>query len=111
MEEARPRVVLLENVEGLAYSGKDDGLRMLLAGFEAINRRTKSAYRPMAAVLNAASYGVPQLRERVFLIAACDGTVFGSQRPRTDQTNTIARLCWMPSLSTRTGPLGMQSGT
>jgi DNA (cytosine-5)-methyltransferase 1 len=73
IEEARPRALLLENVEGLAYDGKDDGLRLLLAGFDAINRKTRSNYRPVVAVLNAADFGVPQLRERVFLIAARDG--------------------------------------
>ena len=104
VEEARPRVVLLENVEGLAYSGKDDGLRMLLAGFEAINRRTKSAYRPMAAVLNAADYGVPQLRERVFLIAACDGTVFRFPAPthRPDEHDRAPLLDAIPLDSYRT---------
>lgn len=81
VEEARPRAVLLENVEGLAYAGKDDALRMLLAGFEAINGRTMTAYRPVVAVLNAADYGVPQLRERVFLVAARDGTVFRFPSP------------------------------
>src|SRR5271165_6430745 len=30
VEEAQPRAFLLENVEGLAYSGKDEGLRLLL---------------------------------------------------------------------------------
>jgi DNA (cytosine-5)-methyltransferase 1 len=81
VEEARPRVVLLENVSGLAYQGKDDGLQLLLSGLEAINRRTRSLYRPTFAVLNAADYGVPQLRERFFLIAARDGTRFRFPSP------------------------------
>lgn len=81
IEEARPRAFLLENVEGLAYSGKDEGLKLLLDGLERINKRTKSAYRPVIQVLNAADYGVPQLRERVFLIAARDGTAFRFPSP------------------------------
>lgn len=76
LEEARPRAFLLENVEGLAYSGKDEGLRLLLDEIACINRRTKSAYRPVVQVLNAAEHGVPQLRERVFVIAARDGSAF-----------------------------------
>jgi DNA (cytosine-5)-methyltransferase 1 len=74
IEEARPQAFLLENVEGLGYAGKDEGLQLLLSGLARINRRTKSAYKPVIQVLNAADYGVPQLRERVFLIAARDGT-------------------------------------
>lgn len=81
LEEARPRAFLLENVEGLAYSGKDEGLRHLLDGVERINKRTKSAYRPVVQVLNAASFGVPQLRERVFVIASRDGETFQFPQP------------------------------
>jgi DNA (cytosine-5)-methyltransferase 1 len=76
LEEARPRAFVLENVEGLAYGGKDEGLRLLLEGIAEINRRTKSAYTPSIRVLNAADYGAPQLRERVFLIASRDGRSF-----------------------------------
>lgn len=76
LEEARPRAFLLENVQGLAYAGKDEGLQLLLEGINQINRRTKSNYRPTFQVLNAANYGVPQLRERVFLVAARDGAAF-----------------------------------
>jgi DNA (cytosine-5)-methyltransferase 1 len=76
VEEALPRAFLLENVEGLTYSGKDEGLRLLLNEIARINRRTKSSYRPVVQVLNAAEFGVPQLRERVFVIAARDGSVF-----------------------------------
>lgn len=81
VEQARPRAFLLENVEGLTYSGKDEGLKLLLDGIERINKRTNSAYWPVIQVLNAASYGVPQLRERVFLIAARDGTAFRFPSP------------------------------
>ncbi|NUQ78730.1 MAG: DNA cytosine methyltransferase [Polyangiaceae bacterium] len=76
IEQARPRAFLLENVEGLGYAGKDEGLRLLLSGLHRINKRTKSAYKPVIQVLNAADYGVPQLRDRVFLIAARDGKEF-----------------------------------
>lgn len=76
LREALPRAFLLENVEGLAYSGKDEGLKLLLDSVARINRETASNYRPELAVLNAAEYGVPQLRERVFLIASRDGMPF-----------------------------------
>ena len=81
VEEALPRAFLLENVEGLAYSGKDEGLRLLLDEIHRINQRTKSNYRPEFQVLNAADFGVPQLRERVFVIASRDGPHFEFPTP------------------------------
>lgn len=90
LEEAKPRAFLLENVEGLAYSGKDEGLRHLLDGIEGINKRTKSSYRPVVEVLNAASFGVPQLRERVFVIASRDGDSFRFPTPTHGEAETGA---------------------
>jgi DNA (cytosine-5)-methyltransferase 1 len=81
VEEALPRAFLLENVEGLAYSGKDEGLRLLLDEIGRINRRTRSNYQPVVHVLNAAEHGVPQLRERVFVIASRDGSAFRFPAP------------------------------
>ena len=81
VEEALPRAFLLENVEGLAYAGKDEGLRLLLDEINRINKRTKSTYRPEFQVLNAADYGVPQLRERVLLIASREGASFRFPTP------------------------------
>lgn len=76
VEEALPHVFVLENVEGLAYAGKDEGIQFLLQHIKKINKRTKSNYVPEWKVLNAAHYGVPQLRERVILVACRDGVPF-----------------------------------
>jgi DNA (cytosine-5)-methyltransferase 1 len=81
LDEARPRAFLLENVQGLVYDRKDEGMRMLLDGIRTINRRRKTAYKPVMAVLNAADYGVPQIRQRVFLVAARDGSTFRFPAP------------------------------
>lgn len=76
LRDTRPRAFLLENVYGLAYKGKSEGLQLLLRGIEQINRETKAKYSVACAVLNTADYGVPQTRERVFLIGSRDGTPF-----------------------------------
>jgi DNA (cytosine-5)-methyltransferase 1 len=76
LEEALPRTFLVENVEGLAFAGKDEGLRLLMDQIKAINKRTGSHYSPVMEIASAAEYGVPQLRERVILIASRDGTKF-----------------------------------
>lgn len=81
VEETQPRAFVLENVTGLAYAGKDEGLQYLLAEIERINRRTKSNYRPHFKILKAVEHGVPQLRERFFLVAARDGTPFAFPQP------------------------------
>jgi len=76
LEETQPRAFLLENVYGIAYSEKNEGMQLLLNKIAAINRKTGSRYKPKTAVLNAAWYGVPQLRERFFIVAARDGADF-----------------------------------
>jgi len=76
LEGTLPQTFLLENVHGIAYSEKDEGIAHLNREIAAINTRTKSNYRPVPAVLNAAKYGVPQLRERFFMVASRDGRSF-----------------------------------
>lgn len=81
VEEALPRAFVMENVEGLAYSEKNEGLRFVLAMIQEINRRQRVRYVPAFRVLCAADYGVPQLRYRLFLVAARDGHPFRFPAP------------------------------
>ena len=76
LEESQPRAFLLENVEGLAFGGKDEGLKLLLAAIKRINSTVSTNYRPVVVTLNAADFGVPQTRNRVFVIGARDGKIF-----------------------------------
>src|SRR5262249_42899296 len=82
------------NVEGLQYAGKDEGLQLLLAELESINKAAGTAYRPTVEVLNAAAYGVPQLRERVFVVAHRDGRHFSfpnaTHGPETSERTLLA---------------------
>jgi DNA (cytosine-5)-methyltransferase 1 len=71
VEAALPDVTILENVGGLAPRGGGPGaIELLQRGFARINRKTGTHYEPVVLRLNAADYGVPQHRERVFLVAA-----------------------------------------
>jgi DNA (cytosine-5)-methyltransferase 1 len=81
LRDAQPRAFLLENVYGLAYQGKDEGLRHILDGIEQINREVGTNYKVTWRVVNCAEYGVPQLRERVFLIGSRDGREFRFPEP------------------------------
>src|SRR6266705_1425393 len=76
LRDTRPRSFLLENVSGLAYRNKDEGLRYLLDGIAEVNKQAGTDYSVRWRSLNAAQHGVPQLRERVFLIGSRDGEPF-----------------------------------
>lgn len=80
-EEAIPYVVLLENVEGLLFAGKDKALQLILTRIDRINSRQKTKYAPQIIRINSADYGVPQRRERVFLLAVRDGTQLAFPEP------------------------------
>lgn len=81
VKEARPRAFLLENVEGLKFEGKDEGLKLLLSALEQINSEAGTRYTPTVITLNAADFGVPQTRTRVFVIASRDGMPFRRPLP------------------------------
>jgi DNA (cytosine-5)-methyltransferase 1 len=62
VEDARPAAVLMENVWGLAYRNHNTvPLSRLMDRLEAVG------YRVRWEVLNAADYGIPQLRKRLIL--------------------------------------------
>ncbi len=92
LRDTRPKTFLLENVYGLVYKNKDEGLQYLLNGIAQINRETGCNYRVSWRMLNAAHFGVPQIRERVFLIGSRDGALFEFPQPthhRIDDTNAF----------------------
>ena len=62
LKTLRPRAFLLENVPGLAYKVHRDALDHILTKAE------KLGYSCEWKVINAADYGVPQIRERFFLV-------------------------------------------
>jgi DNA (cytosine-5)-methyltransferase 1 len=81
LAEARPRAFLIENVEGLGFRGKDEGLRLITARLDEINAQHGTHYTASVAVLNAADYGVPQFRRRMFIIGARSGARFKFPAP------------------------------
>nr|WP_010133139.1 DNA cytosine methyltransferase [Microbulbifer agarilyticus] len=76
LRDLKPKAFLLENVQGMTFKGKDEGLKLLENIIQKINEETGSNYSFTWQVLNAADYGVPQMRERVFLVGSRDGKVF-----------------------------------
>lgn len=76
LRDLLPKAFLLENVFGMAYKNKDEALRMLEMTVHQINAEKGVSYRLQYEVLNCADYGVPQTRERLFIIGSRDGRTF-----------------------------------
>lgn len=76
VEETLPETFVMENVPGIAYAKKDEGLKLILGAIRDINRRHGTKYQPNSAVLHAKFYGVPQDRTRFFLVASRSGRAF-----------------------------------
>jgi DNA (cytosine-5)-methyltransferase 1 len=62
----RPRAFLLENVPGLAYAVHQEALMFILQA------AADAGYDCQWRVLNAADYGVPQIRQRLFIVGTRD---------------------------------------
>jgi DNA (cytosine-5)-methyltransferase 1 len=62
IEEARPRAFLMENVPGLGTTGRASYFNAVLSVLRGLQ------YTVSSAVLNAADYGVPQKRRRLFVV-------------------------------------------
>ncbi len=76
-----PRVILLENVDGLSYRNKEEAIRSIKRRLRAINKKWGTAYRMSIMGLDAADYGVPQKRQRKFLVIDRDGRAFEEPKP------------------------------
>lgn len=88
IEGARPRGVLFENVQGLASAKFAEYRQKLLSSL------SKLGYQPEWRVLQAADYGVPQLRPRFILIAlrARDAECFRWPSPQPKPPTVGERL-------------------
>jgi DNA (cytosine-5)-methyltransferase 1 len=75
VELIRPRAFVLENVAGLAYGVHREALDHVL------NQAKELGYATTWKVLNAADYGVPQIRERCFVVGLLGDTPFVFPEP------------------------------
>jgi DNA (cytosine-5)-methyltransferase 1 len=74
--ELLPRAFVMENVPGICYSGKDEAYELIKQWIKKINREKDTHYLLSHKIVNAAEYGVPQIRNRFFLIGDRDGLAF-----------------------------------
>jgi len=68
VEALQPSAFLMENVTGLLSASASDGSRVIDSVLAAFNDEKRMGYKTSASVLNAADYGVPQLRRRLFIL-------------------------------------------
>lgn len=76
LRDTLPQCFLLENVPGLMFRKKSEGLELIRHSIDKINLERSTRYQVKIARLNAADYGVPQVRERVFVIGQREGGEF-----------------------------------
>jgi len=69
--EMKPKVIICENVKGLTMDFARDHLNRMVADFEALG------YATTYKVLNGIHFGVPQKRQRVFIVAVGDVVLDG----------------------------------
>ncbi|HEV2172199.1 MAG TPA: DNA cytosine methyltransferase [Nitrospira sp.] len=77
----KPRAFLLENVFGLAYDVHSDALNFILDSASA------AGYMCSYRVLNAADFGVPQIRQRTFVIGMVGQDFVWPEKSHCDPRN------------------------
>ncbi len=90
IKEKQPKAFFLENVKGLRNHGKGETLKTILK----VLRDDLNYYVPNPEVMNAKDFGVPQNRERIFIVGfRKDQNVKKFKYPEpTDKTKTFADI-------------------
>lgn len=88
LREARPKTFLLENVRGLAYGVHVQALEHILATAKSLG------YSTSWQVVNAADFGVPQIRERCIVLGSLLGPITAPQP--THQKPTLSEIEYLP---------------
>lgn len=84
----RPRAFILENVKGLSYKVHADALETI------VSRAEDLGYTVSQKTLNSADFGVPQIRERFFVVGLLDGK-FEFPKPSHDKNGSNGLPKWM----------------
>ncbi len=89
--DKKPKYFLAENVKGILSLGKGAIFKMILNDF------SEAGYNVSYRVLNAANYGVPQKRERVFIVGIRADLPFNYEFPveTHSETGSDGKLKWV----------------
>lgn len=117
--ELSPHYFVMENVPGMAAGEHQTWLTLLLTQFK------KAGYKVQVGVLNAADFGVPQLRKRLFLIGEAGSFSVCLPEPLFSRADTLSRnfsgkgfsgqsICpetSRPFIAVRTNPDGFENNS
>lgn len=106
VREALPAAFVLENVAGIAFVNKDEGLKFLLEQVSHINKTEGVRYKPFCSLLHGTQHGVPQQRDRLFVIALRDGADFNFPPSAFAENGDGASLLPLPALRNAWDALG-----
>lgn len=81
--QAQPDIFVAENVKGMMTLGKGEVIKQITEDFAA------AGYDVQYKLLNARDYGVPQLRERVFIVGVKKGLEFQYKYPEPTHGNKL----------------------
>ncbi|MGE3491268.1 MAG: DNA cytosine methyltransferase [Vicinamibacterales bacterium] len=84
VDQLRPKVFVAENVKGLLMKYNESSLDKVISDFEAIG------YQVSYSLYATADYGVPQTRERVFIVGTSTGQDFVPPLPERTRANWMS---------------------
>ncbi len=87
--ELKPKYFVMENVPGIAIGKHKIFLQEIFAEFAKNNYQVKKDYQ----ILNAANYGVPQLRKRLFLLGGKKGLLLPNYPEFITEYKVKSELC------------------
>ena len=88
----RPDWIVFENVKGILETARGTFLEMILEGFQ------EAGYTVTSAKLNAADFGVPQNRERLFVVASRHGVEFSFPKGSARRVPVRVAISDLPEL-------------
>jgi DNA (cytosine-5)-methyltransferase 1 len=90
----KPNWIVIENVKGLQETAKGIFLKEIIKSLQSLN------YKVTFKVLNASHYGVPQNRERLFVVAHPKNKVFKFPIPKENKIVTVKESLYdLPKLN------------
>jgi len=85
VELVRPDWIVFENVKGLIETENGFFLEAVMRGF------CRAGYTTSHFVLNSADFGVPQRRNRLFIVASLNGVELSAPLPTAERPITVAQ--------------------